>query len=35
MASLVGWPIDEGNQISRMTHGLMQRLGAPTDAPSA
>jgi four helix bundle protein len=23
--------IDEGNQISRMTHALMQRLGTPTD----
>ncbi len=27
--------IDEGNQISRMTHALMQRLGTPTDVPSA
>jgi four helix bundle protein len=25
--------IDEGNQISRMTHTLMQRLGIPPDAP--
>jgi four helix bundle protein len=25
--------IDEGNQISRMTHTLMQRLGTPPDAP--
>ncbi|MBI2835924.1 MAG: four helix bundle protein [Acidobacteria bacterium] len=27
--------IDEGNQISRMTHALMQRLSTPTDVPSA
>ena len=25
--------IDEGNQISRMTHTLMQRLGTPSDTP--
>jgi four helix bundle protein len=25
--------IDEGNQISRMTYTLMQRLGTPPDAP--
>jgi four helix bundle protein len=25
--------IDEGNQISRMTHTFMQRLGTPPDAP--
>jgi four helix bundle protein len=25
--------IDEGNQISRMTHTLMQRLGTPADGP--
>ena len=27
--------IDEGNQISRMTHSLMQRLGPPPGAPKA
>ena len=27
--------IDEGNQISRMTHTLIQRLGTPTDVPWA
>jgi four helix bundle protein len=27
--------IDEGNQISRMTHSLMQRLGGPRGAPEA
>lgn len=27
--------IDEGNQISRMTHALMQRLTAPPDVSSA
>jgi four helix bundle protein len=27
--------IDEGNQISRMTHALMQRLDSPNDMPSA
>jgi hypothetical protein len=25
--------IDEGNQISRMTHSLMQRLGTGTEGP--
>ena len=29
----VGALIDEGHQISRMTHALMQRLGTPTYAP--
>ena len=29
----LGVLIDEGNQISRMTHTLMQRLGTPPDAP--
>jgi hypothetical protein len=27
--------IDEGNQISRMTHSLMQRLGMPSGGPEA
>jgi hypothetical protein len=25
--------IDEGNQIARMTHSFMDRLGPPSDAP--